>query len=278
MDWSRSEIPPRCTRLNLRSLDHLKSVNFQYPINELVYFIRHLLHIQNTHGVRCTHFLAFKEMLMHLKFVLASGSHERFPYIGSLAYCFDRLGVNDKELWMLMEQKVNDDEYYTNFAESVYAAQGFTRLNLVYYGLKREKIQEKIDTLYKKIERIIRLTIWEVNIEHYHSIATALAQVNRFDPLTFGKLEQHILTNLSLTYETKTMVDILFCFAKGQQGSKDFYDAMQYVIFKGHIFNRNFFLQSKVELAYDGYLVAGLLGVFKQAKARHFDFELHPDF
>lgn len=39
------------------------------------------------------------------------------------------------------------------------------------------------------------------------------------------------------------MVDILVGFAKGGQGSADFYDSMQYVIFKGHMFNRNIFHQ-----------------------------------
>ena len=61
------------------------------------------------------------------------------------------------------------------------------------------------------------------------------------------------------------MVDILFAFAKGKQGSLEFYDSMQYVIFKGHMFNRNYFLQSLSELSYDGHLVAGLLGVYKEA-------------
>lgn len=41
----------------------------------------------------------FKELLMHIKFVLSENQHEKWPYIGSLAYCFDKLEVNDKELW-----------------------------------------------------------------------------------------------------------------------------------------------------------------------------------
>ena len=46
----------------------------------------------------------------------------------------------------------------------------------------------------------MRLTIWEVDMKHYQNICLALAKVNSFDPETFAKLEQHILTNMSLTY------------------------------------------------------------------------------
>ncbi|KAM3136697.1 hypothetical protein pb186bvf_011142 [Paramecium bursaria] len=259
-------------------LNHLEQVQFKYPLNDLVYFLRHLVHISEVHTSKqtITNNINFKHLVNHVKRQLRDGDHERFPFIGSYSYCFKQLDVNDMELWKLMEQKVLDDEYYTNFKESVYALQGFSKLPLIYHG--NPNIQQKIDQLYKKIERIVRLTIWEVDMKHYQNICLALAKVNRFDPETFAKLEQHILTNMSLTYQPNQLVDILFSFAKGNQGSKNFYDAIQYVIFKGHMFDRNFFLQNRNDLGNDGYLLAQLMEVYKKAQNQHEEFRLHPDF
>ncbi|CAD8184695.1 unnamed protein product [Paramecium pentaurelia] len=261
-------------------LTHLKSVEFKYSFNDLIYFLRHLVHISEEHGIRSQimNNYNFKEFLNHIKKCLITNQHDKFPLIGSYAYCLNKLDINDREMWRLLEYKILEDQYHTTFDESVFAAQGFCKLPLMYYGQSEETIQNKIDKVYKKLERVIRITIWEVNPIHYHSIAMALAKVNRFDPEMFAKLEQHILTNLSLNYTTKMMVDILFCFAKGKQGSLEFYDSMQYVIFKGHMFNRNFFLQSLSELSYDGHLVAKLLGIYKEAQDKYHEFQLHPDF
>lgn len=46
----------------------------------------------------------------------------------------------------------------------------------------------------------------------YKRIVEALAEVNRFDPVIFAKIEMHILRNMSLDYDLKTIVDILNAF------------------------------------------------------------------
>jgi hypothetical protein len=52
--------------------------------------------------------------------MLRNGEHSAYPRICHFAYCFRILNVYDKELWELLEYKINEDEFYTNFKESVY--------------------------------------------------------------------------------------------------------------------------------------------------------------
>lgn len=74
--------------------------------------------------------------------------------IGSYAKAFKDMQVYDKKLWTLLEYKVNEDQWYTNFKESLYALEGFTVLR----GIDD---QPRIDCLYEKIERITGLTVWD---------------------------------------------------------------------------------------------------------------------
>ena len=66
--------------------------------------------------------------------------------------------------------------------------------------------------LYEKIERIVNITVWDQNMYDYKRIVEALAEVNRFDPVIFAKIEMYILRNMSFEYDIKTIVDILYAF------------------------------------------------------------------
>ena len=39
------------------------------------------------------------------------------------------LEIYDKEIWLLLENKINDDEWYTNFKESLYALESLSVLH-----------------------------------------------------------------------------------------------------------------------------------------------------
>ena len=82
----------------------------------------------------------------------------------------------------------------------------------------------------------------DVGMHHYEKIAYSLVNANRLDSPLFPKLEKHIIDNMHLDYDTLTMVKILSYFSSANKGSNEFYDSMQYIIFKGHLFNNNFFI------------------------------------
>ena len=97
---------------------------------------------------------------------------------------------------------------------------------------------------------------------YYKRIAESLVAVNRFAPEIFARIENHVLNNLAMDYEHTTMLDILFAFAKSGNGSKKFYDSMQQIMFKGHMFNRNVLLEGRLELPFQGLVVGRLMEIF----------------
>lgn len=48
---------------------------------------------------------------------------------------------------------------------------------------------------------------------YYKRIVEGLVQVNRTPENLFAKIENHVINNLSMSYEVETIVDILFAFA-----------------------------------------------------------------
>lgn len=76
------------------------------------------------------------------------------------------------------------------------------------------KHPERIEAVYKKIERIVLLTIWEVNMIHYKRVAEALVKVGRAPKDLFFRIENHVRNNLGMEYELETIVDILLAFNK----------------------------------------------------------------
>ena len=83
--------------------------------------------------------------------------------------------------------------------------------------------QQFIDEVYKKLERVLVLTIIEVNITHYKRITANLIKVNRFTRYVFENIESHLMHFLAtheLQYDLKLMLDILSSFAISQNGSE----------------------------------------------------------
>ena len=221
-------------------LNHLKATNFAYSFNDLKYFLIRLQQItEDKHQILTLNPKTdqnFRKFISEIKTKLKNDDHEMYPYIGTYAYCMMRLNVQDKELLELLEHKIREDQFYTNFKEATYACEGFVMLKLF-------NDQKRIDDVYKRLERIVNLTIWEVNMLYYKRLAEAFVAVNRFGSAMFQKLEQHIMSNLAMEYEVETMVDILLAFYKSGNGSQDFYHAMQLTMVKGHLFNKNMLLE-----------------------------------
>lgn len=255
-------------------LNHLKATNFSYSFDDLKYFLRRIQQLYDQNHV--LNFnpkidLSFKKFVNEIKTRLKNNDHETYPYIGTYAHCFMRLQVHDKELWELLESKIKDDQFYTNFKEVTYACEGFAMLKLF-------KSQERIDYIYKRLERVVILTIWETNMIYYRRIAEALVEVNRFDSNVFWKLENHIMNNLSMDYETHTVTAILLAFYKSGNGTKDFYNAMQYVLTKGHMFNKNPLLENRLELPFSGKLISNLMEIYSNVNRKFGNFEVEPNF
>ena len=254
-------------------LNHLKATNFSYSFNDLRYFLRRIeqLYHEKQSSLNPKLDNTFKKFVNEIKTRLKNEDHDAYPYIGTYAHCLMRLNVQDKELWELLENKIRDDQFYTNFKEVTYACEGFVMLNMF-------KNQERIDYIYKRLERIVILTIWENNMIYFKRIAEALVSVNRFDSEVFRKLEKHIMNNLAMEYELHIMVDILLAFAKSNNGTKSFYNAMQYVLTKGHMFNKNPLLENRIELPYSGRLLANIVEIYSNVNGKFHNFELEPNF
>ena len=255
-------------------LSLLKQTNFDYSLNDLIYFLRRIVQL-NEQGHLKIDVHNTPDMTKFVRKVkdLLKAETEKYPLIGSYAWCFWKLGMqNDTELWKLLGHYILEDKYYPILKEATFAIEGFTML-------ANMQNQEYIDRVYEKLERTCMLTIWEVNMMYYKRIAEGLVKVNRFTPQVFKRLEMHVMNNMSMEYSLSTMLDILFAFAKSGNGSSEFYNAVQFVIWKGHMFNRPapFNLLWK-DTPTNGAFVAKLIYTYSMAKERLPDLKFEPNF
>lgn len=254
-------------------LSHLKKSGYTYLFSDLSYFLKRISEIIEEKNIEFDYrkdnlFLSFTN---ELKRRLRENDHETYPYIGSFAYALMKLKINDSELWELLSNKIKEDQFYTNFKEAVYAVEGFTYL--INY-----KDQSYINEVYIRLERIIILTIWETNMINYKRIAESLVIVNRFGSEIFWKLENHIMNNLSMEYDIKTMIDILFAFSISKNGTKEFYDSMQYVLQKGHMFNKNPMLEYNIETPFSGHFISKIIEIYHKVNQKFYNFNNEPNF
>ncbi|KRX02110.1 Peptidase S24/S26A/S26B/S26C [Pseudocohnilembus persalinus] len=257
--------------------DNVVIKGFGYSIDDLVYFLRRLVEIQkhvqiNVSKQEIQQNRKFQKLVKQITHNLKIGNHKLYTNIGSLAHCFSELGVKDQDLWQQLINKIDRDEWNTNFKESVYALEAFSTY------LQNSQEQEQIDYTFKKIERITKLTLWEVNMTYYKRITESLVRVNRAPDELFAKIEGHVLNNLSMDYEIETIIDILFAFSKAEKGSAKLYDALQYTIYKGHLFNKNPLLQGRLDLAFQGKLLSKLVEIYGKCSEREKSFTMSPDF
>lgn len=251
----------------------LKQANYNYPLNDLVHFLRRVAELNDQYMLKLDKHNStdLETLVRHIKSHLKNATQE-YPHIGSIANCFWRLGYRkDQELWLTLGDYIIDDRYHPNFNESVYGLEGFT-------VLKKFADKEFIDKVYERLEWTASVTMWEVNMTYYQRIAKSLAEVERYTPKIFEKLEYHVLRNLDMEYELSTMIDILFSFAKSGQGSKSFYHVLQFVIHKGHGF-RGWGLNFARSLTpSDSFFVARLCEVYRRAIEMHPELTLEADF
>jgi len=113
-----------------------------------------------------------------------------------------------------------DDNWYMSFSESYKAVQGFTSMLLF------TDDQHRITEIYRRIERVIRISIWEENMIKYRDILVSLQKVNRYNERLFNKIENHIMNNLSMEYEMKEVLEILLAMNHFNHGKKELYEAI----------------------------------------------------
>ena len=251
----------------------LKQTNYNYRLNDLVYFLRRIVDINefqilkidpNDHNDLSNFMRKIKDNLRE--------ATQDYPLIGSYAYCFWKLGYKkDEELWLTLGDHIIDDRFYPNFKETVLAVEGFTMLGH-FAG------QTFINQVYEKLEQLVVMTVGDVNMIYYKRIAESLVQVNRFNPIVFDKLEDHIMNNLSMVYELNTILDILFAFSISGNGSLKFYNAMQYVLFKGKMFNRPWTLDNMIDKPWRGHFIGRICEVYDRAKDKFPNLTLEADF
>ena len=253
----------------------LKQADYKYPLNDFIYFLRRLVQINDERNPKLNvhNFPEITTIARKVKEMLKGDDAQKYPIIGSYAWCFWKLGyTGDTELWRILGDCVADDKFYPNLKEVTFAMEGLTVLREI-------TNQEYIDKVYEKLERNCLLTIWEVNMTYYKRIAESMVQVNRFTPQVFERLEMHVMNNMSMDYELRTMLDILFAFAVSGNGSAKFYNAMQFVIYKGHMFNRHasFYMLWK-DTPRHGAFIAKLINTFSIVRDRLPEMKLEPDF
>lgn len=147
-----------------------------------------------------------------------------------------------------------------------------------YYLLCSPTSTPEQDELFKKMERVLSITIWEVNMNYYKTILESLVRVGRRPEKLLSQIEGHVLSNLSMDYTVQTMVDILFAFSTLAFGSNQLYNALSVTITQGHLFNKNFFTQKLHQLPYSGRLLAKLVDAYAKVMARDSSFQLDPNF
>lgn len=249
----------------------LRQANYNYKLNDLIQFLRRIAELNEQYQLKLDKHNSsdLETLVKHIKTNLKNSTQD-YPYIGSIASCFQRLNYQkDEELWMILGDYIIDDRYYPNFRESVFGMEGFT-------VLMRFADKNFVDKVYERLERTCFVTIWETNMTYYQRIAKSLVEVDRSSPKLFQKVEYHVMRNLDMEYSLNTMLDILFHFAKSGNGSKDFFHSMQFIVFKGHMFNKTYSLWR--ETPQDASFVAKLCEVYRRAAEKYPDLVLEPNF
>ena len=95
--------------------------------------------------------------------------------------------------------------------------------------------EELRNQVYEKIERNVDLTIWEVNMNYYRRLLLSLLDAGRHKSPLWDKIEQHVIKNLGMDYSVRTFCDIFKAFALSHNGTEEFYEICQHVIYKGHL-------------------------------------------
>lgn len=94
------------------------------------------------------------------------GTSGRFTKIATVAWIIRKLSLEDKlmPLYEDIVRRVDEDEWYVNFDESVKAIESFT-------DYRDEEVRNRI---YEKIERNVGLTLSDVNMVYYQRITLGL--------------------------------------------------------------------------------------------------------
>ena len=249
----------------------LRQGHYKYPLNDMVHFLRRIVEINDEKHLNLSteNSLDLYSFVNQIKENLRMARQD-YPMIGSYAWCFWKLNHQaDEELWLTLADHIIDGRFHPNFNESMCGIEGFTAL---------EGIADKsfIDEVYKKLERVLVLTIIEVNITHYRRIAESLIKVNRFTKYVFENIESHLMHFIAthtLQYDLKLMLDILAAFAIGGNGSEHLYYSFE------QIFINYYGLEPKEqEELKHGDFISKLVQSYALAKSMHPDLTYDENF
>jgi len=127
--------------------------------------------------------------------------------------------------------------------------------------------QDFIDQVYKKLEKVLVLTIIEVSIDHYKRITEGLMKVNRFTDYVFENIESHLMHFLithTLEHDLNLMLDILASFSIGGNGSEGLFYSFE------EIFNGYYELEKdKQDKLKTGDFISKLVKTFALAKIKY---------
>jgi len=198
----------------------------RYSTNELAYFFKRIVDlVDGTNLLTKKHISSeIAHLVYRIKENLRDLSQEDV-LIGTLAWCFWKLGYNDnQELWLTMGDYILDEKYHQSFDESVKAIEGFS-------VIKNLADEEYFDSLFTKLEKTCFFEMTNVNIDSFRRIAQGLIRANRSTDVLFNKMEVLMLKNLDLQYDPEILLEVLSAFSFSNHGSKElFMDLQEHVL------------------------------------------------
>ena len=248
----------------------LKEKKYEYSLNDLVHFLRRITELEeySANKQKSPYYMDFLTLTSNIKGHLTSATQE-YPWIGSIANCYNRLEYKrDDEFWLVLGDYVIDERHFPNFRESAYGLAGF--LSLIPVAEK-----EFVNKVYDRLERDILNSKWEVNASVYQYIAKGMIEAERTNPKIMERVEYLILKNLDKSNDIPALINILFAFAKKGYGSLEFYYSLETVITKIH----NLTAQKVGNKAIlPAPLISSLCEIYRRASEIHSDLALEPEF
>ena len=249
----------------------LKQHNYGFPLNDMVHFLRRIVELNDEKQLKLTtkNSVELSSFINEIKKNLRQATQE-YPLIGSYAWCFWKLSLyEDSELWLTLGDYIIDERFSPNFNESLCGIEGFTALD----GIAD---QQFIDAVYKRLEKVLVLTILEVDIAHYKRITESLIKVHRFTRYVFENIEQHLMHFLNsheIEYDLGNMLDILSTFAFSGNGSQRLFYSFEHIFVTFY----DLPLEQQIKLC-QGNFISKLVSTYALAKTIQPDLVYDPAF
>ena len=83
-------------------------------------------------------------------------------------------------------------------------------------------------------------------MKYYRRLVLSLLDAGRYESALWDKIEKHVVKNLGMDYSVRTFCDIFKAFAISHNGTEEFYEACQHVIYRGHLNSSHHLLRNNL--------------------------------